>query len=290
MTHPIVISATPTLFAEDLSVDPAAIRDHLTWLRDSGVDAIFAAGTTGEFTTLSDEERLEVLEISLEVFGPERTYFHVGAPSAHQAAALARAARSRGAELLAAVTPYYHPAPEEAVLDYYEQVVAAAEGAQVFAYLFEARTTTPSEPAVLPKLAARGVAGVKISGESDERVAEFLRERPDGFAVFSGNDVSFEWFSTAGGDGIVSGVSSVYPEPFLRVRDALRAADDRALRSAQRDVEQAVSAVNAGSLTHLKAGVSARGFVGGPVRSAVAAASKDDRRRIADLVDEVVPA
>lgn len=290
MTRPIVISATPTLFSEDLSVDPAAIRDHLSWLRDSGVDAIFSAGTTGEFTTLSDEERLEVLDVSLEVFGPSRTYFHVGAPSARQAAALARAARSRGAELLAAVTPYYHPAPEEAVLDYYEQVVAAADGADVFAYLFEARTTTPSEPAVLAKLAARGVAGVKISGEPDERVDAFLRERPEGFTVYSGNDVSFEWFSTAGGDGIVSGVSSVYPEPFIRVRDALRAGDAEALRSAQRDVERAVAAVNAGSLTHLKAGVSARGFAAGPVRSAVAAAPEDDRRRIADLVAEVVPA
>lgn len=290
MTEPIVISATPTLFAEDLSVDTAAIRAHLTWLRECGVDAIFAAGTTGEFTTLSDEERLEVLDVSLEVFGPDRTYFHVGAPSARQAIALARSARRRGAELLAAVTPYYHPAPEEVVLDYYQQIVTAADGAQVFAYLFEARTTTHSEPSVLHKLSARGVAGVKISGEPDERVSEFLRERPAGFTVYSGNDVSFEWFSTAGGDGIVSGVSSVYPEPFVRLREALRSADEDALRSAQRDVEQAVSAVRGGSLSHLKAGVTARGFTGGPVRSAVARAPENDCRRIAELVDAVVPA
>lgn len=286
MNPPIVVTATPTLFTDTLQLNIEEIHKHLLWLKTSGVDAIFAAGTTGEFTTLTDGERLEILDLSLDVFGADRTYFHVGAPSAMQAAAIAREARLRGAHLLAAVTPYYQSAPEEEVLRYYERVVSAADGASVFAYLFAARTTTVSVPSLLPKLAAVGVGGVKISGESDESVADYLQNRPGGFTIFSGNDISFEWFSSSGGDGIVSGVSSVYPEPFVKLRDSLKAGSTDDIRQAQVQIERAVAAVNAGSLTHLKAGINARGFAGGAVRSAVAAVPEDHRRTIVELASE----
>lgn len=286
MTHPVVITATPTLFHPTGDLNIAGMRRHLTWLKESGVDAIFAAGTTGEFPTLTEEEKLAVLDVSLEIFGPDRTYFHVGAPSARQAGELAAESVRRGARKLAAVTPYYQAAPEAETLRYYEHVVQAAEGAALFAYLFEARTSTQSEPAILAPLAEAGLVGVKISGESDETVAGYLEHRPQGFTVFSGNDVSFEWFSSAGGDGIISGVSSVYPEPFVALRDALIAGDAVSIQAAQKDVKQAVAAVNAGSLTHLKAGVSARGFEGGPVRSAVAPTPEADRTSIQALAAE----
>lgn len=283
MTHPVVITATPTLFLDSGDLNIGGMREHLTWLENAGVDAIFAAGTTGEFPTLTEDEKLAVLDVSLEIFGPERTYFHVGAPSARQAGELAAESVRRGAQKLAAVTPYYQSSPEAETLRYYDHVAQSSAGAALFAYLFEARTSTQSTPSILAPLAEAGLAGVKISGESDATVAEYLAHRPEGFTVFSGNDVSFEWFSSAGGDGIISGVSSVYPEPFVALRDALIAADSDAVRTAQQEVEQAVAAVNAGSLTHLKAGVSARGFAGGPVRSAVAPAAEADRSSIKAL-------
>lgn len=286
MNQPLVITATPTLFSEDQSLDVEANRQHLIWLRENGTDAIFAAGTTGEFTTLSDDERLAVLDVSLEVFGADRTYFHVGAASTYQAVALTSRSVAQGAKKLAAVTPFYQSAPEEEVVSYYRQIAEAADGAEVFAYLFEARTSTVSQPSILEKLVAVGVAGVKISGESDETVSSYLQARPEGFTVYSGNDISFGWLSSAGGDGIVSGVSSVYPEPFVNLRDALIAEDQEAVRRWQSEIERAVASVRAGSLTHLKAGVSARGFRGGPVRTAVAAAPQQDVDGIAALAAE----
>lgn len=288
MNQPLVITATPTLFAEDQTLDLEANRQHLTWLRERGVNAIFAAGTTGEFTTLSDDERMSVLDVALDIFGADRTYFHVGAASSYQAVQLSARAVAQGAKKLAAVTPYYQPAPEEEVLSYYRQIVEAAHGAEVFAYLFEARTSTVTQPSILEKLAAVGVTGVKISGESDETVASYLEARPEGFTVYSGNDISFGWLCSAGGDGIVSGVSSVYPEPFVNLRDALIAEDQEAAQRWQSEIERAVASVSAGSLTHLKAGVSARGFRGGPVRSAVSAASQADVDGISSLATEFV--
>jgi len=275
-TTPLVITATPTLFTADESLDLPAIRAHLGWLKEKGVDALFPAGTSGEFPSLTDDERIQILDIALEVFPADSVYIHVGAATARQAEGLVRRAVEHGATRMAAITPFFQPAPEQQVVEYYTRLVDAAGGADVFAYLFEARTTTVSNPGILPHLIEAGVAGVKLSGEPDASVLGYLDAAPEGFTVFSGNDISFGWLIKNGGHGIISGVSSAYPEPFVGLRDALIAADDAAIDDWQAKVQEAVAVVRAGSLTHLKSGIASRGFDASPVRTAVASPSADD--------------
>ncbi|WP_010203700.1 dihydrodipicolinate synthase family protein [Salinibacterium sp. PAMC 21357] len=283
---PLVITATPTLFNADETLNLEGIRSHVEWLRAHGVDALFPAGTSGEFPSLTDDERLEILSICLDVFPADSVYFHVGAATARQAENLVRRAVAVGATRMAAITPFFQPAPEDQVVDYYRRLVNAADGAEIFAYLFEARTSSHSLPSVLSRLVEVGVAGVKLSGEPDERVEQFIAAAPEGFAVFSGNDVSFGWLIQSGGHGIISGVSSAYPEPFVKLRDALIANDADAIAHWQAKVEQAVIAVRAGSLTHLKAGIAARDFAASPVRSAIAPVSDTDLLTIQSLATE----
>lgn len=289
-TSPLVITATPTLFTAEGALAEAEILRHIEWLREKGVDALFPAGTSGEFPTLIDDERIQILDIALQVFPADRIYIHVGAAGTRQAAGLVRRAVDHGAIKMAAITPYFQPAPEPQVLEYYEQLVSEARGADVFAYLFEARTSTVSKPSILGELASRGIAGVKISGETDENVAAFLAARPKGFTLYSGNDVSFNQLIQAGGHGIVSGVSSAYPEPFVALRDALTAGDPDQIALRQADVIATVAAVRGGSLTHLKAGIAARGFTASPVRSAVAPVDAADGTRIAELAAAITQA
>jgi 4-hydroxy-tetrahydrodipicolinate synthase len=284
---PLVITATPTLFAADETLAEGEIRAHLEWLREQGVDAIFPAGTSGEFPTLDDDERLRILEIALDVFPADAVYLHVGAAGGRQAERLVRRAVAAGATRLAAITPHFQPAPAPQVLDYYSRLVDAAGDAEVYAYLFEARTTTLSTPDVLPLLAERGVAGVKISGQPDDAVAGYLGTAPEGFAVFSGNDISFGWLIQHGGHGIVSGVSSAYPEAFVGLRDALLSGDAAAIERAESIVRRAVEVVRAGSLTHLKAGIAARGFAPSPVRTSVAGVDDADAHAIRAFAAEM---
>jgi 4-hydroxy-tetrahydrodipicolinate synthase len=273
---PLVITATPTLFTADESLNLPAIRSHLEWLKEKGVDAIFPAGTSGEFPSLTDDERIQILDIALEVFPADSVYIHVGAATARQAEGIVRRAVEHGATRLAAITPFFQPAPEAQVIEYYTRLVQAAGDAEVYAYLFEARTSTVSNPGILPHLIEAGVAGVKLSGEPDDSVLGYLEAAPEGFTVLSGNDISFGWLIQHGGHGIISGVSSAYPEPFVGLRDALIAGDDAAIEEWQGKVKEAVAAVRAGSLTHLKSGIASRGFDASPVRTAVAPASEDD--------------
>ena len=285
--RPIVISAVPTPFDDEERLASGAFSTLLTRLDEAGIDAVFVAGTTGEFTALDDDERLETFRVALETFGPSRVYAHVGAPSAFQAARLVRGARALGATQLAAVTPFFQPAPPEQIVEYYRRIVDAADGGSVFAYLFRQRTTTVASPSLLPRLADAGVAGVKISGESDDSVESYLATAPAGFEVYSGNDTSLRWLLDRGGLGIVSGVSSAYPEPFVRLREAIVAQDEVAILAAERFVERAVAAVRAGNVGHLKAAITARGIPVGTVRTATEPVPADDQRELIELAQRV---
>jgi len=265
-----LVSAVPVPFTADGDLDSAGLQPLYRFLADAGVDGVFTAGTTGEFTALDDQERETVLTAALDVFGPDRVHAHVGAASARQAVRLAARAVALGARKLAAITPYYLPAGPEALIDYYRQLDAVADGAQVHVYLYAARTTTTVTPAQLARLAEiPSIAGAKISGEPSARVLEYVRAVPAGFTVYSGNDVEFGEFVRAGGAGGVSGVSSVFPAPFVDLADALRREDEQAAAEAQDRVKRAVEAVAGADIALIKAGLALRGLPAGPVRVAI---------------------
>jgi len=192
-------------------------------------------------------------------------------------------------ELLAAVTPYYFPATESAVLNYYSTLVAESGSAGVYAYLFKARTTTTVTPALLARIADTGVAGVKISGEPRDSFQRFLaalagRELP----AYSGSDAEFREVVADGGAGVVSGVSSVLPKPFLEVRAALRSGDESALEVARQRAKRAVLATRNGNLAHLKATLELRGFASGGLRAPLDPISDAERAQLARAVDDLV--
>jgi 4-hydroxy-tetrahydrodipicolinate synthase len=196
-------------------------------------------------------------------------YAHVGAPSVHQAERLTTRAVLLGARNLAAITPYYVPAGPRSLVEYYRRIADEAGDARLFVYLYASRTTTTVTPEQLAELATiPSVVGAKISGEPTERVMEYVRAAPDGFTIFSGNDVEFGTFARAGGAGAVSGVSSAFPRPFVALRDALHRGDDDAATAAQVDVEQAVAAVG-GNVALIKTALALRGLPAGPPRVAL---------------------
>ncbi|MFY1703776.1 dihydrodipicolinate synthase family protein [Micromonospora sp. WMMA1923] len=287
--RPVVnlISAVPTLFDTAGEVDLTATRAAYEQLAEQPLDGVFVAGTTGEFTTLSDTERLAVCATAAEAFGPQRTYWHVGHASTRQAERLTRAAVDRGAARFAALTPHYFPATESALLDYYETVVTAAAGVPVFGYLFAARTTTVVSPALLARLVDTGLAGVKLSGVASAELTGYLGALADrDVPVYSGADSEFVEVVGLGGAGVVSGVSSALPAPFLALRDALRGGDPTAVAAARDRSLRAVAATRQGNLAHLKAVLEVRGLPASGLRAPLDPLSPADRRALeADIAD-----
>jgi 4-hydroxy-tetrahydrodipicolinate synthase len=208
-----VLAAVPTLFCTDGSVDLAANRAlyaHVSRL----LDGLLVAGTTGEFPSLSDDERLSLVAAALEVAGPARVIAHVGAPSAYQAARLARAAVSLGATRLAAITPYYLPVREDELLSYYRTLRESVPTATLYAYIFPERTGVLVPPDVFATVAGEaGLAGAKISGSASDLVSSYVACGP-GLEFYCGDDSAPGKSVAAGAAGVISGRSSAYPEVY----------------------------------------------------------------------------
>lgn len=277
-----------TLFDQGGDLDLGANKELYGWLAEHDVDGAFVAGTTGEFTALTDDERLDLCTVAASAFGPTRTYWHVGAASTRQAVALARQAVDRGAQLLAAVTPYYMPAGESALLNYYDSIVRATPGVPVFGYLFTARTTVAVSPDLLARLVGTGLAGVKISGEPHAQIRRYVEQLgADRPPVFSGADGEFADVLRVGGAGVVSGVSTALPGPFLELRDSLRSGDADGIGRAQDRARRAIEATRGGNLAHLKAALELQGLPPSTLRAPVDPISAKERSALAASIEDV---
>ena len=262
-----IIAATPTPFTADGDLDRVAWRACLGRLAPV-VDGLFVAGTTGEFPALTDGERLHLFEDALEAVGPARVVAHVGAAGTRQAVALTRAAVAAGVLRLAAITPYYLPASQQAVLTHFGRLAEAAAGAAMYGYLYPDRTQVGLDPSAIGSLAAAGIRGLKISGAASELVEQYVERAPEGFSVWSGADRDLVRVARCGGAGLVSGVSSAAPWAFVALRDALAAgAGEAEIAVRQRAVDAAVDAFD--SIAAMKSGLAELGLAGPLCRMSV---------------------
>jgi 4-hydroxy-tetrahydrodipicolinate synthase len=208
-----VLAAVPTLFDADGAVDLAANRTLYAHVSGQ-LNGLLVAGSTGEFPSLSDDERLSLIAAALEVAGPSRVIAHIGAPSAFQAARLARAAVSLGATRLAAITPYYLPVRPDDLAPYYGAVRAAVPSATLYAYIFPERTGVHVPAEFFAKVAEEaGLAGAKLSGSASGLVSSYAAAAP-GLEFYCGDDSAPARSVAAGAAGVISGRSSAYPEAY----------------------------------------------------------------------------
>ncbi|GAA4161366.1 4-hydroxy-tetrahydrodipicolinate synthase [Gryllotalpicola daejeonensis] len=261
-------AAPVTVFDGEGELDLDATRSLLGWLQETGVDGVFTPGTTGEFTALDDDERLAVIEAALEVFGAESVIAHIGAATTRQTVRLAQAATRAGATRLAAITPYYFPAGEQALSEHVKRVTDASSEASHYLYIFPARAGTTVAPEGLGRLAELpGVVGAKVSGLSFAENEAYREAVAADFELFSGNDLDLVRLAEAGFAGVVSGVSNVFPELFVKATRAVLAGDDAS--GLQPRIDAAVAATGVADIGVLKAGLTRRGLAAGIPRIAI---------------------
>lgn len=253
---PQIISAVPVPFDSTGEIDRDGFAATLEAIAPH-VDAALVAGTTGEFPALDDSERLELFTIAAGVLGAERTIAHVGHASSRQVLRLAGATVAAGIRRLALLNPYYLPADDDAVVDFFAALSTAVPSAEVYAYLFPERTGIDVAPQTLARiLALPGMRGVKLSGAAAARLPEYVAVVPDGQEVFSGDDGALPWVMENGGAGVVSGVSSAFPEIYAELARALAQGSPDAER-VQEQVRGIVPEVGP-TITRLKAAMRAR--------------------------------
>ena len=209
-----------------------ALREHVAFLVDAGVDALMPCGTTGEGPLLEEDEAATVVEAAVAAAGGRVPVLaHVGRASTGATVRLARRAIGSGAAAVSAVVPYYYALEDEQVLAHYRALLDAAGTTPALAYNIPARTGNDLRPDAVRTLAADGLAGIKDSTKSLDRHREYLRLGGPSFAVFMGSDSMVADALRAGAAGCVSALANVRPDLLVRLARAAPQAEADALQA-----------------------------------------------------------
>ena len=235
---PRFLSAIPTPFAGDGSVDLGAFAAHVDRLAEAGLDGVFVAGTTGEGVLLEDDEIAALVE---HATGRDlRVIAQVGRPSTRSTAALARRAIERGADAVAAYVPWFYPATEADVRTHFEGLLAAAGDTPAFLYNIPRRTVNDLPAALAGELAAAGFAGMKDSTGDFERHEAYLDAvAGHPFETYIGSEPLVLRAHRRGAAGAITGLAGARPELFAALREAIVAGDDDAADRAQEAITRA---------------------------------------------------
>ena len=285
MTRYDILTAIPTAFRRDGSLDLDGSRAIFRYVGGSGNEGAFVLGTTGEFPAVDVDEFTQLVDAALdELSGRMRVIVHVGQPSAFEAVRLTRIARDLGAREFAALTPYYLRAADDAVFDYFRQVSAEVGDGRLYVYIYPARSGNPVSPALLARLAELpGVVGAKVSELSLDELAAYRAVVPDDFELYTGADRDLIAAVEVGAQGVVSGVSSVTPKPFRALAEAGRAGDEAGVRAAQSAVDEVVSSIG-GDMARMKEGYRVLGVTDAYCRMALTEPDEEARAEVARVV------
>jgi dihydrodipicolinate synthase/N-acetylneuraminate lyase len=244
---------------------------------------VLALGTTGEGMLLTPAERRRVAEGFLDAAsGSLPVIVHCGAQTTADTAALSAHAAGAGAAAVAVIAPPYFALDDRALLEHFAAAAAACAPLPFFLYEFAARSGYAVSPALISRLRDRSpnLVGLKVSDAPWERFEPYLLE---GLDVFVGPEALIHRGLERGAVGAVSGLAASFPEAVVRVVEApteAAAAEIARLREAvQRFPFHAAQKFLVG-----RRGVPMREDVRPPLRTLDA----DERRDLAELVDELV--
>lgn len=183
-----VLTAMVTPFDEDLALDLDAAAALAQWLVDHGSDGLVVAGTTGEGSTLDDDEKLDLFRaVSEAVTVP--VIAGTGSNDTRHSAELTTRAAGTGVDAVLAVTPYYNR-PSQAGIDGHVRAIADASDLPVVLYDIEFRTGRRLARDTVLRLAREvpSVVAVKDASGDPAATAQLVAEAPGGFEVYSGDD------------------------------------------------------------------------------------------------------
>jgi len=215
-------TALVTPFKQDGSLDEAALRELVRWQVESGIGFLVPCGTTGETPTLSHEEWLRVVDLTIETAGG-RVPIMAGATSnnTREAVAKAKEISSRsGVDYVLTATPYYNKPTQEGIYQHFS-AIAEASTKPLILYNIAGRTGTNIETATLLRLAENpNIIGVKEASGNIAQIAEVCASVPEDFLVFSGDDSITLAVIGLGGVGIISVASNEIPAEMSRMTNA----------------------------------------------------------------------
>lgn len=202
-------------------VDYSAFAATVDWQVEAGTDFLVPLGTTGETPTLSDSEKLQILEVTLKHAQGKPVMAGVGTNSV--SGTLVNLRLLQDADAFLVVVPYYNKPPQRGIYEYFK-AVAGATAKPVYIYNVPGRTGSNIEAETTLALARDipNIAGIKEASGNMAQIKAILEGRPRGFSVLSGNDDDTCALMKDGADGVISVASNVMPSAMADFVHALQ--------------------------------------------------------------------
>ena len=208
-----ILTAMVTPFDADLCVDEEATIALMNHLLAHGSDGLVICGTTGEASTLTDEEHLRVIElVASEIDGRGTVVAGVGSNDTRHAVYLTERATELGADALLSVNPYYNRPSRRGIVRHYEEVAKATDK-PILLYNIPQRTGSDMPNDLLAELAQiDGIVGVKQANQAN-------LAKIDGLMIYAGNDDMLVDVLDLGEPGGILVASHLFGEQFRRMVD-----------------------------------------------------------------------
>lgn len=227
-----ILPAIITPMTAEGRLNEVAFRDVMEHNIQAGVNGFWIAGGTGESVLLSDEENMRIAEISADQNrGRVQNIMHVGAATTERAARLAEHAAKAGNEAICCVPPFFYRQSDDAIVEHY-RVVAAAADLPLFVYNLPQSTGVEITPELMAKIqdGVPQLKGLKHSAVTFANVRAFAKM---GLDCLIGNSMLMLPALTIGASGCVDGPPNYAPELWVDIWNAYQDGDWDAAEAAQ---------------------------------------------------------
>ena len=213
-----------TPFKEDFSVDFRALTKLINHVIDGGVDYIVSLGTTGESVVLNDQEKISVIEHTINAV-EKRVPICLGIGGNDTMAIVDKIKKTNFSNISAilSVSPYYNKPSQEGIFLHYK-LISESSSVPIILYNVPGRTSSNIEASTTLKLASKfsNIIGIKEASGDLSQISQIIKNKPKNFNVVSGDDDLTNQIIKNGGDGVISVVGQCLPELFSKmVHEAL---------------------------------------------------------------------
>lgn len=197
----------------ETGVDFNKLGELIEYHIENKTDALIVCGTTGESTTMSDEEQFEVIDFTVKKVNKRIPVIAgTGSNNTMHSVYLSKEAEKLGVDGLLVITPYYNKTNQRGLKLHFE-TIASSTKLPIILYNVPGRTGVNIKPSVIAELAEiKNIVAVKEASGDLAQVAEIARLVPEGFAIYSGNDDSILPLLSLGGVGVISVVANICPK------------------------------------------------------------------------------
>jgi len=205
--------AIVTPFDNAGKIDYDVFSDLILFHLENATDAIIVCGTTGEASTLTDEEQIACIKFVVEkVAGKLPVIAGAGSNNTQHGIDLAVACKKVGVDGLLIATPYYNKTTQKGLIEHYNAIAIAVGDLPIIVYNVPSRTGLNIKPATVYELSKiSNIIGIKEAGGDISQVAEIAALCGPDFDIYSGNDDQILPLLSLGGKGVISVAANILP-------------------------------------------------------------------------------